>query len=203
MKAYKLAWTKILDQKKNKRSLNLNELFLGNPQRGYEYNHSVADLNLDYSKSLVNDKILKKFEDLAEKINIQDQINQIIDGKFTNSTEKRSVGHMWLRSKFFRNKSVAGVTDIDIVQKNFLEFAERVRSGTHKGLSGKSITDVVNIGIGGSDLGPAMIYKALEHQHDGKIRCHFISNIDETEISTTLKGLDASTTLLVITSKTF
>ena len=203
MKAYKLAWTKILDQKKNKRSLNLNELFLGNPQRGYEYSQSVADLNLDYSKSLVTDKILKKFEDLADKINIQDQINQIIDGKFTNSTEKRSVGHMWLRSKFFRNKSVAGVTDIDIVQKNFLEFAERVRTGTHKVSSGKSITDVVNIGIGGSDLGPAMIYKALEHQHDGKIRCHFISNIDETEISTTLKKLDASTTLLVITSKTF
>ena len=203
MKANKLAWTKILDLKKTKKSLNLNELFLKNPQRGYEFNHSVADLNLDYSKSLITDKILKKFEDLAEKIKLQDQINQIINGKLSNSTEKRSVGHMWLRSKFLRNKSVTGVADIDIVQRNFLEFVDKVRTGVHKGSSGKSFTDVVNIGIGGSDLGPAMIYKALEHQHDGKIRCHFISNIDETEISTTLKNLDATTTLLVITSKTF
>jgi glucose-6-phosphate isomerase len=203
MKANKLAWTKILDLKKTKKSLNLTELFLKNPQRGYEFNQSVADLNLDYSKSLITEKILKRFEDLAEKLNLQDQMNQIFNGKLANSTEKRSVGHMWLRSKFFRNNSVTGVADIDIVQRNFLEFAEKVRSGVHKGASGKSITDVVNIGIGGSDLGPAMIYKALEHQHDGKIKCHFISNIDETEISSTLKKLDASTTLVVITSKTF
>jgi glucose-6-phosphate isomerase len=203
MKANKIAWNKILELKKTKKTLVLNDLFAKNPQRGYEYNRSVADLNLDYSKSLVNDKVLKKFEDLAEKINLQEQINQITSGKLTNSTEKRSVGHMWLRSKFFRNNSVSGVVDIDVVQKNFLDFAEKVRSGVHKGSTGKNITDVVNIGIGGSDLGPAMIYNALEHLHDGKIRCHFISNIDETEISTTLKNLDASTTLLVITSKTF
>ena len=203
MKAYKQAWTKILELKKIKKTLVLNEIFVKNPQRGYEYNQSVADLNLDYSKSLVNDKVLKKFEDLAVKINLQEQINQITSGKLSNSTEKRSVGHMWLRSKFFRNNSVSGVVDIDIVQKNFLDFAEKVRSGVHKGSTGKNITDVVNIGIGGSDLGPAMIYKALEHQHDGRVRCHFISNIDETEISSTLKNLDASTTLLVITSKTF
>jgi len=203
MKANKLAWTKILYLKKTRKSLNLNDLFLKNPLRGTEFNYSVADVNLDYSKSLITEKILKRFEDLAEKLNLQDQMNQITNGKLANSTEKRSVGHMWLRSKFFRNNSVTGVTDIDMVQRNFLEFAEKVRSGVHKGSSGKSITDVVNIGIGGSDLGPAMIYKALEHQHDGKIKCHFISNIDEKEISSTLKKLDASTTLVVITSKTF
>ena len=203
MKAYKIAWNKILSLKKLKKSLVLSELFDENPQRGYEFNCSVADINLDYSKSLINDKALKKFEDMAEKLRIQERINEIINGKLSNSTEKRSVGHMWLRSKFFRNLNVSGVVDIDTVQKNFLEFAEKVRSGVHKGSSGKSITDVVNIGIGGSDLGPAMIYKALEYQHDGKINCHFISNIDETEIYSLLKKLDASTTLIVITSKTF
>ena len=112
--------------KKTKKTLVLNELFAKNPKRGYEYNRSVADLNLDYSKSLVNDKVLKKFEDLAEKINLQEQINQITSGKLSNSTEKSSVGHMWLRSKFFRNNSVSGVVDIDIVQKNFLEFERQV-----------------------------------------------------------------------------
>jgi hypothetical protein len=126
MKANKIAWNKILELKKTKKTLVLNDLFAKNPQRGYEYNQSVADLNLDYSKSLVNDKVLKKFEDLAVKINLQEQINQITSGKLTNSTEKRSVGHMWLRSKFFRNNSVSGVVDIDVVQKNFLDFAEKV-----------------------------------------------------------------------------
>ena len=203
MKAYKIAWGKILNLKKLKKSFVLSELFDENPQRGYEFNSSVADINLDYSKSLINDKVIKKFEDMAKKLKLQDQINEIIGGKLSNSTEKRSVGHMWLRSKFFRNHKVSGVVDIDSVQKDFLEFAERVRSGVYKGSSGKNITDVVNIGIGGSDLGPVMIYKALEHQHDGKVKCHFISNIDETEISSLLKKLDASTTLLVITSKTF
>lgn len=203
MKKHKIAWDKILSLKKLKKNLVLKELFDKNPQRGYEFNSSVADINLDYSKSLINSKVMKMFGDMAEKLKLQDQINEIISGKLSNSTEKRPVGHMWLRSKFFRNGNVSGVVDIDSVQKKFLEFAERVRSGVHKGTSGKNITDVINIGIGGSDLGPAMIYKALEHQHDGKVKCHFISNIDETEISTLLKKLDASTTLLVITSKTF
>lgn len=83
MKANKIAWNKILELKKTKKTLVLNDLFAKNPQRGYEYNRSVADLNLDYSKSLVNDKVLKKFEDLAVKINLQEQINQITSGKLT------------------------------------------------------------------------------------------------------------------------
>ena len=203
MKSYNLAWNNILDFKKTKKSLNLSELFSKDPQRGYKYNSDIADLNLDFSKSLVTEKILKKFEDLAGKVKLQQQIIQLFNGEIMNSTENRSVGHVWLRSKSLRNNNIDGVSEVDKVQKNFLDFADNVRSGNHKGSRGERITDVVNIGIGGSDLGPAMIYKALEDNHDEKVRCHFVSNIDETEIASTLKNLRAATTLLVITSKTF
>ena len=203
MKNNKLAWAKILELKKARTSLILSDLFAKDPQRGFDYNSNIADLNLDFSKSLITMKILKKFEEFGEKIKLQQQINQILDGEPVNFTEKRAVGHVWLRSKKLRNQAIKGVLEIDEVQNRFLDFSEKIRSGKNVGYTGKKITDVVNIGIGGSDLGPAMIYKALEHQHDGKIRCHFVSNIDETEIATTLKTLDAETTLLVITSKTF
>lgn len=196
-------WKKIRKISKNNDDLDLNKLFKKYPNRGYEFNLNIADINFDFSKSLVNDKVIEYFCELANQIDLQKQVDELIKGEHANNTEKRSVGHIWLRSKKLRNFFVKGVSEIDEIQKSFFDFAQRIRSGEHRGNTGKIITDVVNIGIGGSDLGPAMVYKAMEPVHDGKVHCHFVSNIDESEISQTLNKLNPETTIVIITSKTF
>ena len=196
------SWTRIVKHGKSK-NFDLRKLFSKDPQRGKNFSLKIADLNFDYSKSLIDDKTIKNFLSLAKEIKLDKQISDLLSGELINNTEKRSVGHIWLRSKDLRPSKIEGVSEIDRVQANFLNFASDVRSGRIRGHSGKNFSDVVNIGIGGSDLGPAMLYKALLHKHDGKINCHFVSNIDELEISQVLKNLNPESTLFVVTSKTF
>jgi glucose-6-phosphate isomerase len=196
------SWSRIIKHGKSK-SFDLRKMFRKDPQRGKDFSLKIADLNFDYSKSLVDIKTIKDFLSLAKEIKLDKQIDDLLKGELLNNTERRSVGHIWLRSKDLRSPKINGVDEIDRIQSNFLSFASDVRSGKINGHTGKNISDVVNIGIGGSDLGPAMLYKALLHKHDGKINCHFVSNIDELEISQVLKDLNPESTLFVVTSKTF
>jgi len=197
------SWTRIKNLGKIKKDLDLAKLFKKDDTRGRSFNASIADLELDFSKSIISKKALLEFEKLAKELNLQSKIFDLLQGKIANNTEKRSVGHVWLRSKNFRPKSILGVSEIDAVQTSFLDFSDKVRAGVIKGFTGEHFTDVVNIGIGGSDLGPAMVYQALGYSHDGKIKCHYVSNIDELEISTVLRKLNPAKTLIVVTSKTF
>ena len=197
------SWTRIKNLGKSKKDLDLTKLFKKDDTRGISFNASIADLELDFSKSKITKKALMEFEKLAKELDLQSKIFDLLQGKITNNTEKRSVGHVWLRSRNFRPKSILGVGEIDAVQSSFLDFSDKVRAGVVKGFTGENFTDVVNIGIGGSDLGPAMVYQALGHSHDGKINCHYVSNIDELEITTVLRKLNPGKTLIVVTSKTF
>lgn len=197
------SWIRIRKLGQKSGDFELNKLFRKNPSRGKDFVKNIADINFDYSKSRINTKALFEFSKFAKEVHLQKQIDQILDGELMNNTEFRSVGHIWLRSTKLRPKNISEVSEIEVTQKDFLTFSDQVRSGSIKSITGKVFTDVLNIGIGGSDLGPAMVYKALNHIHDSKINCHFVSNIDELEISSVLNKLNPDTTLIVVTSKTF
>jgi glucose-6-phosphate isomerase len=194
------SWSKIKVLGKKSDDFNLAKMFKKNPNRGKDLILSVGDLNFDFSKSRITEKVLKEFHKLAVEIGLQNKVNSMFGGENINSSQNRQVGHIWLRSKNLRPKTI---NRIEENQDQFLSFADNVRSGSVKGTTGKEITDVVNIGIGGSDLGPAMVYKALQNNHDNKINCHFLSNIDEFENINTFGGLNPETTLIVVTSKSF
>lgn len=197
------SWLRIKSLGRKSAKHSIESLFQKDETRGTKYVQSISNLYFDYSKTLITDKVINEFSKLAKEISIQESLGSIFQGSLINNTEKRSVGHFWLRSKSLRPKALDASSEIDDVQSAFLDFAEKVRNQDIVGITGKAFTDVVNIGIGGSDLGPAMVYQALENQHDGKVRCHFISNIDESSMSLVLKNISAETTLFVVTSKTF
>ena len=186
-------------------AMHLREVFAVDPARGTDLTVDVGDLHIDYSKHRVLRETLELLMSLAREVGLEDLRDDMFAGRHINTSEDRAVLHTALRLPADAQLTVDGqnvVADVHEVLTAMGEFTDRLRSGEWKGHTGKQITDVVNIGIGGSDLGPAMVYQALRHHADGP-RCHFVSNVDPADIVGTLAGLDASTTLFIVASKTF
>ena len=195
-------WNSLQNKARKYRKISISELFVSDAQRVQKLSKSMSNLYIDFSKSLISQDILKNFDQISKKLKIEKQIKELLGGKRFNTTEDRMVGHFWLRSKKLRPKNI-DFEDVDQTQQKFIDFCEKIRSGKIKSYAGENFKDVINIGIGGSDLGPNFVYEALSPQHDGKINVHFVSNIDQKNLDCLLKKLEPRTTLVVITSKTF
>lgn len=187
------------------KATDIRAAFATDPQRFSRFSVTLDDFLFDYSKCAVNDRVLDGLEALAKQAGVEKKRDAMFAGEKINITEDRAVLHTALRNRAGSPVIVDGrdvMPDINAVLEAMGAFAEDIRSGTLAGATGKKITDVVNIGIGGSDLGPVMATLALSPYHDGP-RLHFVSNIDGAHIADTLKNLDAETTLFIVASKTF
>ena len=199
-------WKALESHHQKVREVHLRQLFADDPKRGERLTTEAVGLYLDYSKNRVTDETLKLLFQLAEECGLRDRIDAMFRGEKINITENRAVLHVALRSPRGTSIVVDGenvVPQVHAVLDKMSDFANRVRSGAWKGHTGKSIRNVVNIGIGGSDLGPVMAYEALKHYSDRAINFRFVSNIDGTDFAEAVQGLDPSETLFVIASKTF
>ncbi|MEV0808416.1 glucose-6-phosphate isomerase [Micromonospora sp. NPDC050200] len=199
-------WQALRKHAETMRGTHLRELFAADQRRGERLTGEVADLHVDYSKNLVTDETLGLLTALAERVGLTDRIAAMFAGRHINSTEGRAVLHTALRLPRDASLTVDGqdvVADVHQVLDRMAAFSERVRSGQWRGHTGERISTVVNIGIGGSDLGPVMAYEALKAYRDAGINCRFVSNIDPTDIHDKTHDLDPATTLFVIVSKTF
>lgn len=185
---------------------HLREVFAIDPERGRELTVDVGDLHIDYAKQRVLRETLELLFSLAREAGLEEHRDDMFAGAHINTSEDRAVLHTALRLPRGATLHVDGqdvVSDVHEVLDAMGGFTDTLRSGEWKGHTGKRITDVVNIGIGGSDLGPVMVYQALRHYVDTEIRCHFVSNVDPADLVGTLADLDAETTLFIIASKTF
>jgi len=184
---------------------DIRAAFAADPNRFSRFSTRLGDLLFDYSKCAVNDRILDGLEALAKAAKVEEKRDAMFGGDIINITEERAVLHVALRNRTNRPILVDGkdvMPDVNSVIEAMSAFADGVRSGALQGATGKKITDVVNIGIGGSDLGPVMATLALAPFHDGP-RLHFVSNVDGAHIADTLKLLDPETSLFIVASKTF
>ncbi|WP_043618857.1 glucose-6-phosphate isomerase [Ensifer sp. ZNC0028] len=184
---------------------DIRAAFASDAERFKRFSTTLGDLLLDYSKCAVNDKVIDGLEALAKAAKVEEKRDAMFRGDIINITEERAVLHTALRNRSNRPILVDGkdvMPDVNGVLAAMGAFADGIRSGALKGATGKKITDVVNIGIGGSDLGPVMATLALAPFHDGP-RLHFVSNIDGAHIADTLKLIDPETSLFIIASKTF
>jgi glucose-6-phosphate isomerase len=187
-------------------SVHLRELFDSDPRRGERLTAQVADLYVDYSKNLVTDEVLAALVALADRAGLRERTAAMFAGEHINVTEDRAVLHTALRLPRDATLVVDGqdvVHDVHEVLDRMGAFTDRVRSGEWTGATGQRIKTVVNIGIGGSDLGPVMAYEALKAYADAGLECRFISNIDPTDLYAKTHDLDPATTLFVVVSKTF
>ncbi|GAB4058329.1 glucose-6-phosphate isomerase [Uliginosibacterium sediminicola] len=186
-------------------AVHLRERFETDPARAERYRAEACGISLDYSKNRIDDAVLKALLALAEARGVSTLRDAMFSGEPINNTEGRAVLHTALRKQDAAPVRVAGedvMPAVREVRQRCYAFAERVRSGAWLGFTGATISDVVNIGIGGSDLGPLMVCEALKPYADGP-RLHFVSNVDSAQIVATLKGLDPARTLFIIASKTF
>lgn len=200
------AWTALLQHYKELANMNLRQAFLDDSQRFTHFSHTLDDLLFDYSKNRINSQTLPLLIKLAEQVELKKNIDAMFSGEIINNTEERAVLHTALRNRSNTPVMVQGqdvMPDINKVLAKMREFCDQVHSGAWQGYSGKAITDVVNIGIGGSDLGPKMVSTALTPYAFDSLKVHFISNIDQADIVETLKPLNPETTLFLISSKTF
>uniref|UniRef100_A0AAR2JUV0 Glucose-6-phosphate isomerase n=1 Tax=Pygocentrus nattereri TaxID=42514 RepID=A0AAR2JUV0_PYGNA len=196
--------------KSNAGGLNMRQMFDADKERFSKFSLNLetddGDILLDYSKNLINEEVLKMLFDMARSIGVETARDQMFAGEKINFTEGRAVLHIALRNRANTPIMVDGkdvMPEVNRVLKKMKDFCHRVRSGEWKGFSGKTITDVVNIGIGGSDLGPLMVTEALKPYSKGGPNVWFVSNIDGTHMAKTLAQLNAETTLFIIASKTF
>ncbi|MBC8523971.1 MAG: glucose-6-phosphate isomerase [Chlorobium phaeobacteroides] len=200
------AWKALEKHRQEIEELHMRELFAGDAERFERFSVRMGDLFLDYSKNRINEKTIGLLTALAEEAGVAGYREQMFDGSKINFTEQRAVLHTALRQPEGFRMELDGQTvgcDVREVLSQMQNFCARVLSGEWKGYSGEAITDIVNIGIGGSDLGPYMVTEALKPFAHGAVNVHFVSNIDGTHISETLRGLDADTTMFIIASKTF
>lgn len=189
------AWTNLKKHYREMKDDSLRELFQGDPKRFERYFIELPLLSLDYSKNRMTDVTKALLVQLAEEANMPEKIEAQFAGDKINTTEDRAVLHTALRGRAF--------DPVERVLEKMRDFSEKVRNGTWRGFTGKPITDVVNIGIGGSDLGPKMVCHALNHYAKASLKTHFVSNIDGTQMVETLKHLNPETTLFIVASKTF
>ncbi|MGV9824094.1 glucose-6-phosphate isomerase [Gordonia sp. NPDC003429] len=200
------SWQALAAHQPHVYAMHLREVFAVDPDRGDELTVDVGDLHIDYSKHRVLRETLELLFSLAREVGLEERRDEMFAGVHINTSEDRAVLHTALRLPADATLVVDGqdvVADVHEVLDAMGTFTDKLRSGEWKGHTGKAITDVVNIGIGGSDLGPVMVYQALRHYVDADIRCHFVSNVDPADMVGTLADLDAETTLFIIASKTF
>jgi glucose-6-phosphate isomerase len=200
------AWQALQKHYEAIRGLHLRALFTDDPMRGERMTAEAAGVYLDYSKNRVTDETLKLLIGLADQCGLRARIDAMFRGEKINVTEKRAVLHVALRAPIGTSIIVDGknvVPDVHAVLDKMADFAQRVRSGQWTGHSGKRIRNVVNIGIGGSDLGPVMAYEALRHYSDRAMTFRFVSNVDGTDFVEATRDLDPAETLFIVSSKTF
>jgi|SRR5579871_2092363 len=200
------AWTALEAHYQRIRPLHLRALFDDDAKRGERMTVEAVGIYLDYSKNRVTDETLRLLLQLAQESDLHSRIDAMFRGDKINVTEKRSVLHIALRAPKNSKIVVDGedvVPRVHQVLDRMAEFCNRVRSGAWKGHTGKRIRNIVNIGIGGSDLGPVMAYEALEHYTDRSLPCRFVSNIDGTDLVEATLDLDPAETLFIVSSKTF
>jgi glucose-6-phosphate isomerase len=201
-----LAWKALEAHYKKVRRMHLRKLFADDPKRGERLAAQAVGLYLDYSKNRITDETLRLLFELAEESGLRARIDAMFGGEKINITEKRAVLHVALRAPKGASIVVDGtnvVPQVHAVLEKMADFSARVRSGSWKGHTGKRIRNVINIGIGGSDLGPVMAYEALKHYSERSMTFRFVSNIDGTHFAEAVSDLDPSETLFVISSKTF
>jgi glucose-6-phosphate isomerase len=199
-------WNALASHYKTLSKLHLHELFAEDPQRGERLALEALGLYLDYSKNRVTDETLKLLVQLAEESGLRERIDAMFSGEKINITEKRAVLHIALRSPRDASILVDGknvVPEVHAVLDRMADFSNRVRSGEWKGHTGKRIRNVINVGIGGSDLGPVMAYEALKHYSERTMTFRFVSNVDGADFAEAVRDLDPAETLFIISSKTF
>lgn len=200
------SWKALQDHHKKVASLHMRDLFADDNKRFEKFSIRFRDILLDYSKNRITDETVPLLLDLAREVRLKEWIEKMFKGEKINSTENRAVLHVALRNRKNTPIFVDGedvMPGVNKVLKQMREFSEKIRNGSWKGYSSKAISDIVNIGIGGSDLGPVMVTEALKPYTQPGLRVHFVSNVDGTHIAETLKNLNPETTLFVIASKTF
>ncbi|MGB4380652.1 MAG: glucose-6-phosphate isomerase, partial [Bacillota bacterium] len=200
------AWQTLAAHAKKMQTVHMRDLFASNPHRFEEFSIRFEDLLFDYSKNRITDETVKLLEDLAEQAGLPRAIRAMFEGEKINTTESRAALHIALRNRSNRPIFVDGkdvMPEVNSVLVKMRTFSEAVRNGEWKGYTGSPITDVVNIGIGGSDLGPRMVTHALRPYGHDRLRVYFVSNVDPTDITEALKELHPETTLFLISSKTF
>lgn len=197
------ALSKHYEQQKN---VQMRELFAADPKRGEKLTLDAAGLFLDYSKNRVTDETMSLLVGLAKAVGLRERIDAMFAGEKINATEGRAVLHVALRAPAGATINVDGknvVPEVHAVLDKMAEFSNKVRSGAWLGHTGKRIKNIVNVGIGGSDLGPAMAYDALRAYSDRNLTVRFVSNVDATDFAEVVQGLDAAETLFIVCSKTF
>jgi glucose-6-phosphate isomerase len=200
------AWAALQAHHEALAKVTLRQLFADDPGRGERLTLEAAGLYFDYSKNRITDETLKLLVALAEQSGLRDRIDAMFRGEPINVSEHRSVLHVALRAPRGSSIVVGGenvVPQVHAVLDKMAAFADRVRSGAWKGHTGKRMRHVVNIGIGGSDLGPVMAYEALRYYSDRNLSFRFVSNVDATDFAEAVHGLDPAETLFVVSSKTF
>lgn len=200
------SWKKLSSHYESMKDVHMKEMFQEDPERFSEFSLEFEDILVDFSKNRINRETVKLLLQLAEEVKLKDSIEKLFNGDKINGTEDRAVLHTALRNRSNSPVYVDGkdvMPGVNAVLSQMKDFSEGVISGRWKGYTGKSVTDIVNIGIGGSDLGPVMVTEALSPYRNPHINNHYISNIDSTHIVETLKQLSPETTLFMIASKTF
>jgi glucose-6-phosphate isomerase len=199
------SWQKLTAHFLSMQAVHMRELFEEDPDRFKKFSITFEDILIDYSKNIVNEETIKALIELANECELGQAIHAMFHGDKINQTEHRSVLHVALRNRSNSPMITDGkdiMPDVNKVLNQIKNFTDQLHSGSWKGYSGKAITDVVNIGIGGSDLGPYMVTEALK-PYSKNIKPHFVSNVDGTHIAETVKFLNPETTLFIIASKTF
>ena len=186
--------------------LPMRQLFASDPRRFERFSAKACDLLLDYSKNRVTEETMRLLFDLARQADVTGWTAKMFSGERINVTENRAVLHVALRNRSPRPILVDGkdvMPAVNAVLKKMSEFSEPVRNGAWKGYTGRAVTDIINIGIGGSDLGPVMVTEALKPYSQRNLKLHFVSNVDGTHIAETLRTLNPQTALFIVSSKTF
>lgn len=199
------AWKLLGENFKETKSLQLKDLFADDKERATKFTLRFQEFIVDYSKNRITDETLSLLLQLAEEVNLKNAIEKVFNGDPINQTEGRAVLHTALRAKKTETVMVSGVNiipEVYRIKEQLRQFSEDVINGQRKGYTGKAFTDIVNIGIGGSDLGPLMVTEALKY-YKNHLRTHFVSNVDGDHVYEILKELNPETTLFIIVSKTF
>jgi glucose-6-phosphate isomerase len=199
-------WKALEEHYQNTRALHLRTLFAGDPNRGERFALEAVGIYLDYSKNRVTAETMQLLLELAESSGLRERIDAMFRGEKINVTEKRAVLHIALRAPRDQSILVDGenvVPEVHTVLDKMADFSNRVRSGAWTGYTGKRMRNIINIGIGGSDLGPSMAYDALKYYSDRNLTMRFVSNIDGNEFVEATRDLDPAETLFIVSSKTF
>jgi glucose-6-phosphate isomerase len=200
------AWTALKTHFRHIQNESMREVFRKDPDRFKKFSLQLNDIIFDYSKNRINEETIALLVELAESQGLKPKIEAMFNGEIINTTEHRAVLHTALRNRSNTPVYVAGtdvMPDVNRVLAKMRSFCEAIRSGAWKGYSGKAITDIVSIGIGGSGLGPKMVSTALSPYGSDQLKVHYVSNVDQTNLIEVLKSLSTETTLFVIASKVF